>query len=152
MLYVLLTLLFLSPKETKWFEVSSDHFVLFTDTSEMKGRRLLSDFENRVDAFSQAFGKVPPRQLPIEVFLFKEEQDFLEALPRIKTDPNVVTVQQTVQPRIPGLPIPGLPGPQRTPTGNPGGIPERIPGGNPGTPPGQGPQFPQRPPGEDQLR
>ena len=152
MLYVFLALLFLSPKETKWFEVSSDHFVLFTDTSEMKGRRLLSDFESRIDAFSQAFGKVPSRQFPIEVFLFKEEQDFLEALPRIKTDPNVVTVQQTVQPRIPGLPIPGLPGPQRTPTGSPGGIPERIPGGNPGTPPGQGLPFPQHPPGEDQLR
>src|SRR6516165_3850332 len=138
MLYVFLALLFLSPKETKWFEVSSDHFVLFTDTSEMKGRRLLSDFESRIDAFSQAFGKVPQRQFPIEVFLFKEEQDFLEAIPRIQTDPNVVTVQKTVTPRIPGLPVPPQGPPQRSPTGNPGGIPGGIPGGNPGTPPGQG--------------
>ena len=145
MFYVLLALLFLSPKETKWYEVSSDHFVLFTDTSEMKGMRLLSDLENRFDAFSQAFGRVPPRQFQIEVFLFKEDQDFFEALPRIKTDPNVVTVRQTVSPRIPGLPIPV---PQRTPTGNPGG----IPGGSPGTPPGQGLPLPERSPGAEQLR
>src|SRR5215469_14170340 len=94
MLYVLLMLVLMSPKEAKWFEVSSDHFLLYTDTSEMKGRRLLADLENRVDAFSQAFGKVPPRQFPIEVFLFKEDQDFYEALPPVKADPNVVTVQQ----------------------------------------------------------
>src|SRR5438270_894348 len=46
-------------KDAKWFEVSSDHFLLFTDTTEMKGRRLLSDFEQRVAAFSQAFGTMP---------------------------------------------------------------------------------------------
>src|SRR5881396_3318123 len=79
----------LHAKDTKWFEVSSEHFLLFTDTNEMKGRRLVSDFENRVDAFSQAFGKVPARQFPIEIFLFKEEQDFIEALPRVKNpDPQ----------------------------------------------------------------
>ncbi len=62
-------------------EVSSEHFLLFTDTNEAKGRRLISDFENRVAAFSQAFGKVPARQFPIEIFLFNNEQDFIEALP-----------------------------------------------------------------------
>src|SRR5436853_4232722 len=71
----------LRAKDAKWFEVASDHFLLFTDTTEMKGRRLVSDFENRVVSFSQAFGKVPERQFPIEIFLFKEEQDFIEALP-----------------------------------------------------------------------
>src|SRR5207249_8652529 len=85
---ILLALLFLfvqSPplpaKDAKWFEVSSEHFLLFTDTNEAKGRRLLSDFENRLTAFSQAFGKVPARQFPIEIFLFNNEQDFIEALP-----------------------------------------------------------------------
>ena len=71
-------------KETKWFEFSSEHFLLFTDTNEAKGRRLISDFENRVAAFSQAFGKVPSRQFPLEVFLFNSEQDFIEALPHAK--------------------------------------------------------------------
>ena len=71
----------LHAKDPKWFEVSSDHFLLFTDTNEAKGRRLISDFENRVAAFSQAFGKVPARQFPIEIFLFNNEQDFIEALP-----------------------------------------------------------------------
>src|SRR5262245_1899831 len=71
-------------KDVKWFEVSSDHFLLFTDAGEMKGRRLVSDFENRVAAFSQAFGKVPSRQFAIEIFLFNEEQDFIEALPRVQ--------------------------------------------------------------------
>src|SRR5438093_10359098 len=85
---ILLALLFLfvqSPplpaKDAKWFEVSSEHFLLFTDTNEAKGRRLLSDFENRLTAFAQAFGNIPPRQFPVEVFLFKEEPDFIEALP-----------------------------------------------------------------------
>src|SRR5439155_25347219 len=71
-------------KDEKWFELSSEHFLLFTDTSEAKGRRLLADFENRVTAFSQTFGKVPPRQLPIEIFVFNKEQDFIEALPRVQ--------------------------------------------------------------------
>jgi len=71
----------LQAKDPKWFEVSSEHFLLFTDTNEAKGRRLISDFENRVAAFSQAFGKVPARQFPIEIFLFNNEQDFIEALP-----------------------------------------------------------------------
>src|SRR5437016_13087081 len=56
----------------------------FPDTNAAKGRRLISDFEHRVAAFSQAFGKVPPRQFPIEVFLFTNEQDFIEALPHAK--------------------------------------------------------------------
>ena len=71
----------LRAKDAKWFEVSSEHFLLFTDTNEAKGRRLLSDFENRLTAFAQAFGNIPPRQFPVEVFLFKEEPDFIEALP-----------------------------------------------------------------------
>lgn len=74
----------LPAKDPKWIEVSSDHFLLFTDTNEMKGRRLVSDFENRVAAFSEAFGKVPPRQFPIEIFLFSQEPDFIEILPRVQ--------------------------------------------------------------------
>ena len=35
-------------------------------------------------AFSQTFGKVPPRQFPIEVFLFNNEPDYIEALPRVQ--------------------------------------------------------------------
>lgn len=161
MLYVLLTLLFVSPKEAKWFEVSSDHFLLFTDTNEMKGRRLLSDLESRVDAFAQAFGKVPPRQFPIEVFLFKDDQDFYQALPRIKADPNVVTVTQQRSgpfglppPIIPGggggIPGGGIPTGTPVPTG-PGGGPGGIPGGSPGTPPGAGAPFPNHTPAEEQL-
>jgi TonB family protein len=74
----------LSAKDVKWLEVSSEHFLLFTDTNETKGRRLVADFENRIATFSQAFGKLPPRQFPIEIFLFNEEQDFNEALPRLQ--------------------------------------------------------------------
>src|SRR6266849_9846485 len=70
----------LQAKDAKWFEMSSEHFLLFTDTNEAKGRRLISDFENRVAAFTQALGKLPPRQFPIEIFLFNNEQDFVEAL------------------------------------------------------------------------
>jgi TonB family protein len=77
---------FVHAKEAKWFEFSSEHFLLFTDTNEAKGRRLISDFENRVAALSQALGKVPARPFPIEVFLFNNEQDFTEALPHIKNE------------------------------------------------------------------
>jgi len=82
----------LPAKDAKWFEVSSEHFLLFTDTNEMKGRRLVSDLETRIATFSEAFGKVPPRQFPIEIFLFNEEMDFIEALPRVQPTqppPNV---------------------------------------------------------------
>jgi TonB family protein len=74
----------LQAKDAKWFEMSSEHFLLFTDTNEAKGRRLISDFENRVAALTQALGKLPPRQFPIEVFLFNNDQDFIEALPHAK--------------------------------------------------------------------
>src|SRR5438067_12699002 len=76
----------LQAKDAKWFEMSSEHFLLFTDANEAKGRRLISDFENRVAAFTQALGKLPPRQFPIEVFLFNNDQDFIEALPHAKSD------------------------------------------------------------------
>jgi TonB family protein len=69
-------------EDKKWFELSSEHFLLFTDAGEAKGRRLLADFENRVAAFELVFGSVPRRQFPIEVFLFNDEVDYVEALPR----------------------------------------------------------------------
>jgi len=84
LLFVLAQRPLLRAKDPKWFQVSSDHCLLFTDTNEMKGRRLVTDFENRIAMFSQAFGKVPPRQFPIEIFLFSQEQDFTEALPRVQ--------------------------------------------------------------------
>src|SRR5262249_34165702 len=77
-----------AAKDPKWFEVSSEHFLLFTDTSEMKGRRLVTDLETRVGAFGQVFGAVPQRQFPIEIFLFNEDTDFLEALPRVQPPAN----------------------------------------------------------------
>src|SRR2546425_1993574 len=76
----------LQAKEAKWFELSSEHFLLFTDTSEAKGRRLISDLENRAAALSEALGKVPARPFPIEVFLFNNEQDFVDATPRPKSE------------------------------------------------------------------
>src|ERR1051326_2590516 len=85
LLMLLLRIPAVHAKETKWFEVSSEHFLLFTDTSEVKGRRLISDLENRAGALSDALGKIPPRAFPVEVFLFDNEQDFTEAAPRPKT-------------------------------------------------------------------
>src|ERR1051326_3744129 len=73
-------------KETKWLELSSEHFLLFTDTNEAKGRRLISDFENRAASLSEILGKVPARPFPIEVFLFGNDQDFLDVAPRPKSE------------------------------------------------------------------
>src|SRR5438034_11533168 len=76
----------LHAKDPKWFEVSSEHFLLFTDTNEAKGRRLISDFENRAASLSEIFGKVPARPFPIEVFLFGNEQDFVDVAARPKSE------------------------------------------------------------------
>src|SRR5438034_7439195 len=85
LLFVLFRIPATHAKETKWFELSSEHFLLFTDTSEVKGRRLISDLETRVAALSEVLGKVPARPFPIEVFLYANEQDFTEVAPRPKT-------------------------------------------------------------------
>src|SRR5690349_869202 len=72
----------LSAAETpKWIELRSEHFVLYTDVSEAKGQRLLTDFEGRVAGFSAAFGMVRTAQFPIEVFLFGQDKDFVEIAP-----------------------------------------------------------------------
>ena len=85
-LWVLMAALFRSQpllaKDAKWFELSSEHFLLFTDADESKGQRLLTDLEIRVAAFSQVFVKVPQRQFPIEIFVFNNDQDFIDAAPR----------------------------------------------------------------------
>jgi TonB family protein len=65
-----------------WIQLNSPNFVLYTDTTEVKGRRLLEDFEGRFAALQTALGDVPARQFPIEVFLFSRKEDFLEAAPR----------------------------------------------------------------------
>jgi len=71
----------------RWFEINSANFILVTDTTEAKGRRLVTDLEQRVAAFQNAFGAVPKRQLPIEVLLFKHTEDFLSPAPPV-TPPN----------------------------------------------------------------
>ena len=70
-----------------WIQLNSPNFVLYTDTTEMKGRRLLEDFEGRFAALQEALGDIPQRQFPVEVFLFSRKEDFLEAAPR-PTGPN----------------------------------------------------------------
>src|SRR5262245_48255130 len=65
-----------------WIQMSSRNFTLFTDTTEVKGRRLLEDLETRLAALNSALGEIPPRQFPVEVFLFSKKEDFLEAAPR----------------------------------------------------------------------
>jgi TonB family protein len=65
-----------------WIQLTSPNFILFTDTNETKGRRLLEDFETRLGALDELLGDIPERQFPIEVFLFSKKEDFLEAAPR----------------------------------------------------------------------
>jgi len=68
-------------QEAKWLQASTEHFLLFTDTTEAKAQRLLNDLEGRLAAFADAFGKLRPMQFPIEVFLFKNGEDFTAAVP-----------------------------------------------------------------------
>src|ERR1700757_1490566 len=85
-LFIRITYVRAAAKDSKWLELSSEHFLLFTDTNEAKGRRLISDFENRADALSQVLGKLPASPFPSEVFLFSNDQDFQEAVPKPKTE------------------------------------------------------------------
>jgi TonB family protein len=68
-------------ENVRWFEVRSGNFLLLTDTSEAKGRRLVTDLEQRVATFQAAFGTVPKRQFPIEIFLFNHNEEFLSSAP-----------------------------------------------------------------------
>jgi TonB family protein len=68
-----------------WVQVTSRNFTLFTDTSEIKGRRLLEDFESRLAALSSVLGEVPRRQFPVEVLLFSKREDLIPFTPARKS-------------------------------------------------------------------
>jgi TonB family protein len=70
-------------QNVRWFEITSGNFILFTDTSEAKGRRLVTDLEQRIASFQNAFGVVPKRQFPVEILLFKHTEDFLSSAPPV---------------------------------------------------------------------
>jgi len=79
-------------QNVRWFEVSSANFLLFTDTSDAKGRRLVTDLEQRLASFQSAFGVVPKRQFPIEILLLKHGEDFLASAPPVTPpDPAIDT-------------------------------------------------------------
>src|SRR5215510_698485 len=82
LILILLQGLRLYAKDPTWLELSSEHFILFTDTDQTKAQRLLSDLETRASVFAQVFGKIPARQFPIEIFIFNNEQDFIDAAPK----------------------------------------------------------------------
>jgi TonB family protein len=68
--------------------VTSGNFILRTDTTEAKGRRLVTDLEQRIASFQNAFGAVPKRQFPIEILLLKHSEDFLSSAPPV-TPPDI---------------------------------------------------------------
>lgn len=70
-------------QNVRWFEITSGNFLLFTDTTEAKGRRLATDLEQRIASFQNAFGVVPKRQFPIEILLLKHSEDFLSSAPPV---------------------------------------------------------------------
>jgi hypothetical protein len=72
----------LRSADPAWIQITSRNFTLFTDTTEVKGRRLLEDLEGRSAALGSVLGEIPQRQFPIEVYLFSKKEDFLEAAPR----------------------------------------------------------------------
>src|SRR5436190_138401 len=73
-----------------WIQITSRNFTLFTDTTEVKGRRLLEDFEGRLASLGGALGEIPQRQFPVEVFLFSKREEFLETAPK-PTGPDAPT-------------------------------------------------------------
>jgi hypothetical protein len=55
-------------ERAQWFQASTEHFLLFTDTTEVKAQRLLTDLEARYTA-SPSLRQIAPAAFPIEVFL-----------------------------------------------------------------------------------
>ena len=86
LILILLQGLRLFAKDPTWLELSSEHFVLFTDIDQAKAQRFLVDLETRASTFEQAFGKIPTRQFPIEIFIFNNDQDFIDAAPKPKPE------------------------------------------------------------------
>src|SRR5688572_3637317 len=81
---VALTLsLSLRAADPVWWQVRSQNFILFTDTSEAKGIRLLTDLEARHAELADVFGGIPPRPFSVEVFLFEKAADFSETIPKV---------------------------------------------------------------------
>src|SRR5215475_1553610 len=73
----------LRAEDAKWYQISTEHFLLFTDTSQAKGEKLIADFEERFAGFEAALGKTHERQFPIEVFLFRNHDDYLGVMPKL---------------------------------------------------------------------
>jgi TonB family protein len=82
LIFIAINGLRLSAKDPTWLELSSEHFVLFTDSDQAKAQRVLTDLETRAAVFAQAFGNIPARQFPIEIFILNNEQDFVDSAPR----------------------------------------------------------------------
>ena len=78
-----------TAQNVRWFEIKSKNFLIITDTSEAKGRRLATDLESRVNALQSVIGTIPARQLPIEILLFKNKA-YVELAPS-RTSPRPYT-------------------------------------------------------------
>ena len=76
-----------------WIEMTSRNFRLFTDTTEVKGRRLLEDLEGRLGTMTAVLGGIPARQFPVEVFLFSKKEEFLEAAPKPPSEPGALPAE-----------------------------------------------------------
>lgn len=72
----------------KYFEARTPNFIVLTDTSELKARRLAEELETRALSLEAIIGPVNPGPFPIRVFIFEKPEPFLESVPRGLTNPN----------------------------------------------------------------
>jgi TonB family protein len=96
LLCAVLLLAFSAPAraaEPVWVQVSSPNFTVFTDTTELKGRRLLEDFEGRLAALKSVLGNIPNRQFPVEILLFSKKEDLNPYLPTRTSSEEVIELK-----------------------------------------------------------
>jgi TonB family protein len=71
----------------EWIEVRTKNFVVYTDTDEEKGVRLLERLESVMAAYSDKLFPLAPRTFPIRVLLFDDTDEYQRLLPeRVRTE------------------------------------------------------------------
>lgn len=82
-----------------WLEVETGHFIVYTDTDEEKAQELAADLEARYAAFSRTIFEVEPRRTPIGVFLVRDQESFVEAVPEEVLNPEAARTAGVAAPR-----------------------------------------------------
>ena len=81
-IFILLSSLPVHAGEPKWLQISSDHFVVFTDAGQKKGHEVIARFEQMRTMFSQILGRRKVRMSqPIEILALQDANTYSQLVP-----------------------------------------------------------------------